>query len=227
MSMSQGKITKFEVSRKRNWFAAGWHCITEIQGELDEAQAPYLVDSLSRLLASKLDNATELADLKGAESGVYQGGSDPLIRVTGSCYLPTESDQEVREKEPFSLELKSQFKEFSGSGSIVHTTKLDRRGPLPLIIALKNIGRVFPIDLEQFDVGIDFYKTKRYPLVGVSPVVTETLKIKCSKTQLKLRIDADQLPTKDTLPLARWDLFNELSQVLEQSFSWDLKANYR
>ena len=225
--MSKNKITKVNLSRKRNWLSPGWHSIFELTAELDGSSASIAIDALSRLLAAQLANARELIDLKGADSGIYQGGSGPLIRVAGNCFLPAEPDQEVREKEPFSLELNTQYKEFNLAGSIVHTTKLERKGPLPHSIPLKNIGRVFPLDVEQFEVGIDFYKTKRYPLVGVSPVVTETLKIKCTKNQLELSIDADQLQTKETLPLARWGLFDDLSKILAQSFALDLRANYR
>ncbi len=228
------------LSISRRLIPFGFAAEYNLRIDLPQHQLSQLVDGCVQHLVPLLHDGYTLNDIKGRDAlnlinteihESFRPRADELLFVKGEVLTATSSvvaNTKTPLSTPFEVRIHTHFKEFVGSHHIAHTVRIDRHGSLPEDIPITALGRVFPIRIDNFRLGIDIFKSKFLSgTFGFAPTATQTLLIESDARVLQLRISADSLSKRDTLPLSFQDIFTKLQTVLMDSVSVDLLADYK
>ena len=205
---------------------------------------PNLVQSAVELLVAphilRHNSASVLTDRKGRdfnsaleiELGKHlMADAEELLLVSGAVELPLSqnpAENEALEAQPFKLTLATKFFDFCGPHHIRHTLLEQRSEALPDFVPLLKIGTVIPINLDYFRIGMEFFESKLISaMFGFAPSVSQGFLLECNHETLLLKISAESLKNKASLPLQRSGTFEALRQLLKQRCDFDLLNDYQ
>lgn len=79
------------------------------------------------------------------------------------------------EWDDFEVGLTSDFLEFKGAHHIVHSVDTFRSDNIPLFVNLVRVGRLLPLKIDSFELGLQYYRTKHTTFLGYTPTPYRTL----------------------------------------------------
>ena len=233
---------KVSLNLRRKLIPFGYACDYQLETALKAFDLPLLVDRcLSDLLPIFVRADGNMLDVKGRDPQLVLSTHTPpellplgeeLVFVSGVAFL---NEDELKSGSyvvgstgrSFELRLSSAFKEFSGSHHITHSSALRREGALPGFVELGEIARVFPLELEHFRLGFDLFQSRFVSnMLGFAPAVSQTVLIDADRQNLRIRILAEALVKRSSLPLERDNLLGRLSAVTSAVIGFDLACDY-
>lgn len=226
-------------SIRRSIFSGRYIADFTLRAQLPSEQLLGFIAGLGEVLRLVGSTKGEIVNVKGADSGEYHqvvitNPEDELAFVAGEIAVAREPDKDEEDEfgvdrnspdvsiEPFDIRLTTRFKNFGSRSSIVHSVIERRLGPLPEHSSIELISKVEGIKIDEFRLGIDFFKPHYFSIFGVTPTVVETLVVKIKAEQLELKIHAEQLATRSSIPLTAPGVFEALNRALQQGIGVDL-----
>lgn len=214
----------------------GYEASYELEASLNPAQLSLFADGcITDLLPAEALRKGKIVDFKGRDRlqsagpeapQAFQNG-DELFYLEGKV-LALEEETSPPADSPFIFALTTHFSGFLGAQHIEHGVELQRQGELPAFVQFANAARAVPIELRCMRLGVNLFRGKYLSsFLGFSPVVTESLLIHAIGSRLHLRIEADSLPTRSTLPLAKGDLLQRLNALLLSIFEFSVIDDYQ
>ena len=203
---------------------------------LAEYTLPALVDScLSTLLPEKVFGSDKIIDIKGRDKSAfinskqaesYPARGDEFFYAAGKL-ISGKSHQGKDLEESFWCSLNSRFDSFDEPHHIIHSASRASSDSLPEYVDSRLVGKLFPVRLEYFRLGLSLFESRYTVMLGYAPVATQNLLIEADNENIHLEISAEALPKKDSLPLEKEDLLMKLDNVLKEILEFDLMSDYQ
>ena len=232
--MSQGKL-------RIGHGLFGWSYQAEYT--LTLALPPYaistLFDNTLRAISPAIKTAHSLlTDVKGRDSANLLDGSvepparpqqDEILFVQGAWFggeVQDWSGAQNLESQSFELRLHTRFIDFLGSHHIRHRLE-EVRLNLPQTVSWAALGRAFPLEITRFRIALEFFQSQGFSvMLGFAPTVVERFLMEADQKRALLKIEAEKLKQRASLPLQRQGLFESLCGALQGALGFDLKADY-
>jgi len=219
---------------KKNFMLKSYRSEYSLSLETPDMALPVLIDSLLKeLLPAEAFESKELTDLKGHglqsltsdNSTEASSPADDQLLYVGGRIVSEELDTEEQE---FSAKVTTNFKAFAGKRSIQHSSKVSYRGALPSYVLLREIGRAVPVEILDFRLGMEFFKSSfAWASLGSAPAVYETLMLRCTPMEIELKLLAEQLETPDTLPFSKEERLSKLDAVFLRVLNVSILKDYQ
>ncbi|MCB9029478.1 MAG: hypothetical protein H6619_00365 [Deltaproteobacteria bacterium] len=186
--------------------------------EITAAQQSILLDRcLRELLNQELLLSSSAIDIKGIDSK----SKEKLLSIRGEVFLSE------TERDPFELDILTHFQEFDGVHHIKHSLEEIRAGSLPNFVQTQNLGRVFPLNLTEWSIGLEIFESRRTLVLGYAPQATQSLEIKCSVDKLEIEISTESQEKKETLPLQKLNLLEKLDKILSDVINLRISDSWK
>ncbi|MDZ4784694.1 MAG: hypothetical protein SGJ02_01330 [bacterium] len=210
-------ISKFQVTltKKRSLIFWNWEIKYNATTQLDTFRAGTVLDCLVKnLIPVGLFANQPISDLSGSLEN--SGDTQPLLKINGRLLVSEQHWQN------FTASLETKFSSFEGIHHIKHIGIEKKSNSLPDFINVKRLGRLIPIEIQDFSLGLSIYKSKYTMILGYAPTALETLSIKYNNGELSIQILAEQLKSKEELPLLKAGLLKNLDKVLKELFDFSI-----
>lgn len=220
---------------KRSAFLfSGYTSDYELQIELGPFSVPSIVDAATNEILAPIFSARDslVEDLKGVDASSITSYFDASERPIGEEILflsgQTFDEDGGSETQTFQIHVLSAFDSFKGSSHIVHRISTKRSGSIPSDLPMRVIGRVFPLKIERYRMGLEvFHSGSIAGLFGLSPSVTESFSIDGDEESLELKIHSESLKKRDDAPLGKLGLFNLIDNTFVKALGFSVRADYQ
>lgn len=150
---------------------------------------------------------------------------EELLLIQGKVFLAEDSAGKLI-PETFSVRLSTKFQSFEGK-HIRHLVHEERTGSLPDWLRCKDLPNAFPLEIEYFRLGIEYFTPKLITgLIGFTPTVTDSLSIELYRQELKLSIQFDSKRRRQFIPFDDKPTLGSLADGLKHILDLDLRADY-
>lgn len=212
-----------ELQIVTHWFPRRYEVDFHLRAPLSPNKLSLLVDSTIFFLCPPASfQGKEFINCKGRE---HPSGGE-IIWARGRSH--SEGSLETAEPESFTVRLLSKFKEFRGLKDIVYTPETEVLGSLPPHFPADTLGRAFPIRLEEFRFGLEFFKPSfATASFGLAPAVTEGIWITSDQKLCELRLFSEKLSSKNILPLQENAIFSAVVEICTEVLGVDLVREYQ
>ncbi|MBX7136485.1 MAG: hypothetical protein K1X83_00775 [Oligoflexia bacterium] len=222
-----------EVTVKRAFLTRTLTVDYLVNAAITAANVPELYCACFDLLPRK--QAQLVQDTKGIDSGAVihpqltpapQAGREELLWVKGQIDPDLKGGRDYHTD--FSALVCSAFSEFSGSHHINYTISEERDRGLPDYVPLLQLGRIIPLQVEAFRLGLEFFGSSYITaMMGYVPEVVETMILEVTTSQLALHTYSEGLSAKTVDPLKHGQIFERLNGALSSIVGFDLLADFR
>jgi hypothetical protein len=218
---------------KKTYWPAQWSINYRASFPLKPFHGAIVLDTaLRRILPSEVFTNKPVLNLKGRDSSVVLAPGTPssalpkgeeLLFIKGAFIRGKSKDDLI----DFKVRLSSEFLDFPSARAIQHTIASISTG-VPEFLPIQRLGVAFPVKLDRIRFGLDHFTAQRGSLLsGVGPVVTESLRVDIAHDELFLEIDAERLPSKDTIPFETGGKFSFLCHSIKAASEVDLLNDFK
>lgn len=231
---------KSSVAVGGGFWLGGYISEYRLEAPIPKFHLPLLVDAcIKEFLPGPIIEGQTVTDLKGRDprdmiqnqNGTPDAPSgDELLYIAGDQFtIPDDIDPPEQElvPQPFSIRVNTVFAQFVGAHHISHRLEIKRSSRFPESVPLTAIGRVFPLHLKSFRLGLNFFQSRRLPaFFGFAPTVDRTLLMEADEELLFLKIRLESLKSRNNLPPAAHELLSKLNPIMCQVFNFNLVEDY-
>lgn len=181
----------FRGEWRRTWLLGQWRYQSSHSIKLADTYLGSILSALSKnLIPLPLWQGKELSDVAGALPS--EGDTTPVcLQVHGEMRI---NDNEWEE---FKYSLKTPFIEFKGAHHIVHHGEDLRAGSLPNFVSGMYLGKLIPLKITSFSIGLQYYESRHTIFLGYNPTPTAEILISANKDSLTLEFSLEQQKTKN------------------------------
>ena len=226
---------------RRDFFQGGFTSEYNVRFSLDlsqEERSKFAADLIAALIPTNSFDGGELLDLKGRDAvniidnsiaAADRPRGEELLYVSGENLDEefSEEDGGAPPKQQFQAAIHTRFSEFSGVKHIKHKCSLNQDGALPESFSLRRINEFPELRIDKFRFGIELFQNRTFVFFNFAPYVGQTLLIEFNAPQFFLRLSAERLKNKNSLPFERENLFNRLSSAIRTYSGINLLEDYR
>lgn len=216
-----------ELDVHRNFLLNKFSSDYKVETEITPFILPDLVHVLlNKIIPEEVWKGENLSDVKGREQDdAHRDQGDELFSVRGRCFKAGEWEADVMHE--FKVDGRTKFSSFEGDHHIVYVPELVRHGVLPSWADVRLIGRLFPLEITHFRMGLEFFKSGFITnMLGFAPSVVEVLLIEADQKNFTLEIHGDAHKTRTEPPLTRRGLFEKLDNALNPVLGFSLLKDY-
>ena len=229
-------MTRFgEVKSSRSWIFGGFESEYVVKRPLKKLNVPDFIDRIVHDLIPKEAFTEEiLTDIKGRDPQNISSRSwpldllprsDELAFFSGKMFTDVLDDGGLASK-PFTVSILTEFCDFVGAHHITHRCRVKREN-FPDFILLRNIGRIFPIEIETFRFGVDIFQSRLSTFfLGYTPTVNQGLYIEYLAEELSIRIYGERLKTREERPLSE-TILPKLDRVTADLLGFSIVDDYK
>lgn len=216
----------------------GWGILSPRTTELrltikfEQSLIPHVAQMVVELVANFLPkSAASLVNIKGRDAGEHlfsadlaaqRPQQDEMLYLAGDIF----NDDKGIDREPVSFSLISKFKSFTADNGIAFELENRRTGDMPEDMTARLLTRAFPIELKCVRAGLQFFKPRRVPLLGVSPAVVETILVEAADGLCCLSLSGQiRSGHGDAFPLSSAG-YQAASEFLSRAFALSLDENW-
>lgn len=205
---------------KRRFLLGRYDATYELASDLSALNLPPLADALiNSVLPAQARSQEKVTDIKGADLPIEE-----MLRIEGKVWR---GDNETpAEPCDFTIAVFTKFSEFVGNHHIAHTVHSSWHGLSSDEVPLDAIARAFPLRIERLRLEMQLFESQRTIMLGFMPTVTNTLVLSWDNEKLTLRIEAEGLATRATLPFGRNSPLDSLTAVLKRQLGFDVLADW-
>lgn len=217
-----------ELDVHKNFLLNKFSSDYRVETDLTPFILPELVHALLiNIVPEEVWKGGMLSDVKGREQDdAHRDLGDELFSIRGKCYKPGEWEADVMHE--FKVDCRTKFSTFEGDHHIVYTPEMIRHGVIPPWADLKALGRLFPLEITHFRMGLEFFRSGFFTnMLGFAPSVVEILLVEADQKKMVLEIHGDAHKTRSEPPLTRRGLFDKLNDVLSPILGFSLAQDYQ
>lgn len=193
---------------------------------------------LRSLFPQSIWETGQLLDIKGidpqaprrlSKASEARSSHPNLLLVQGNFFHSLEPEDEDSEiiAEPFEIRLDTDFLSFQGFSHIKHKVLEHRPADFPDFLSLRDMGRVFPLEIRYIFCGLDLFRPRRFSsLLAFTPTVSQSMMLEASPNEFKLEISANSLRSKQELPMSDHEILSKLSEFLLAQTNFNLIEDY-
>jgi len=146
--------------------------------------------------------------------------SEEIVFVAGRTPAPEEILTGITPAaltEPFTLSIASSFERFIGDHHIAHRTELSRSGAVADLIEPGNVGRMWPLVIDRFRFGLQYFRSHHALAFGYTPTVERTLLIDADRERIHLQLEIERLSSRSNETILNDDVFRNLSEIVRRA----------
>lgn len=176
------------------------------------------------------EEAASIQNIKGRDAGERLISTDPaaqrpqqdeLLYLAGEIF----NDAKGLDRDPISLSILSKFEKFTSDGGIVFEVKRKNRGDFEEL-SPRALTRAFPMELGCVRAGLQFFKPKRVPFLGLSPAVVETVLIEAASGLCCLSLSGQIRGNyRESFPLSS-EAYQAVSEFMIKAFGVSLDEHW-
>lgn len=228
------------LSFSRRLIPWGFDCRIELSIDAPKDGLGTVCDSaIHQLLPAGALHSEAITDIKGRDAQQILDASAPasllpkgeeLFFVAGRTATPEEELPAVTPEkltEPFAFTISSAFEGFIGAHHIVHRTALERRGACADFIDVQRVGRIWPLVIDRFRLGLQLFRSRRTLAFGYAPSAERTVLIDADQTAIRILIEIERLNSKDLAAVLSDDIVRTVDSIVQRACGEDLAAFLR
>jgi len=215
---------------KRSLLSATWHGSYRVSWPISRFKLPEVVDGfLQHVLPVEAWSKLLLKDLKGRDKEQYiippailahRARGDEIFFVAGKVFI-SEGDSA-----PFTLSLLTRFTKFDGSAHIIHKLHPEYEGEIASAIPFHLVGIAVPVEIYNFRFALQLFSARFFSMLGLAPVVTQTLLLESDQNECKLVMEFESLKRRNEIPFQRDAFFEKMGVVTDKVFGLNIYRDY-
>ena len=226
-----------ELKKKRRLLSQNFDVTYLASSEITQSMLINLADlTVVTVLPKEVYTGGKIRDIQGGDPQANIEANWLLARTPkaeelfylSGIYHQSHEDKRIVSREPFSVSLITSFFDFDGVHHIRHRAIAEAEGGILNYLLpnelLQRAGRIVPAEVEYIKYSCDLFKSKRTPFFGFSPRVYENITFEASKTQFRLQISAEDIPTVETILEDSNSVFQNVSNALKKILNFDPSA---
>lgn len=224
----------FSLTAKRTLLSGGRYSIEALtRSRINSEHFNQLIDfSLNEILGREILFGHEVLDRKGKHPTISNSDLAPensislheeFLYLSGTCVVESEDPAEDRsERAPFALSISAEFVRFQGLRQIVYQPRERREGALRVETPLARIMHEPNVTCEYLRVGVDYFRPRLFWLLGLSPLMYQSIYLEFNRQELSLRLIGSAMQNARTLPVSDQPFFAKFSELIRRATRIDL-----